>query len=138
MKVQLPANAAIFFKSIFQIAAFDFYDLNDIINSLLQIEPTEPFNENFEDIGFESRYIINNMGTMIFFYIFYPSLIIFEKAISRCKNSSLCCNRFQSSLRSSLYYNVLITGLFESYALISICCLIHIPVISFDSYGLSV
>lgn len=32
MKVQLPANAAIFFKSIFQIAAFDFYDMNDILH----------------------------------------------------------------------------------------------------------
>lgn len=47
MKVQLPANAAIFFKSIFQIAAFDFYDMNDVIHEALELEPTEPFNENF-------------------------------------------------------------------------------------------
>ena len=138
MKVQLPSNAAIFFKSIFQIASFDFYDLNDIIHEVLDLEPTEPFNENFEDIGFESKYMINNMGTMIFFYILYPLLILIEKGIRKCKNRSLCCFRFQTSLRRSLYYNAMITGLFESYAVVSICCLIQFPIISFATYGLSI
>ena len=138
MNVQLPSNAAIFFKSIFQIAAFDFYDFNDIIHEVLDLEPTEPFNENFEDIGFESKYMINNMGTMIFFYIIYPLLILFEKGIKKCKNRSLCCYRFQTSLRRSLYYNTMITGLFESYAVVSICCLIQFPIISFATYGHSI
>ena len=33
MKVVLPENAATFFTSIFAIAAFDFYDTNDMLHA---------------------------------------------------------------------------------------------------------
>ena len=48
MKVTLPENAQTFFLSIFQIAAFDFYDTNDLLHNLLDIPVTEPYNESFE------------------------------------------------------------------------------------------
>lgn len=37
-----------------EIAAFDFFDFTDIIHDLFQIEPTEPIDNNFEAVGFES------------------------------------------------------------------------------------
>jgi hypothetical protein len=134
-KVILPSNASTFFKSIFQIAAFDFYDMTDIINSLLNLQPTKPFNENFEDLGFDSLYFLNNMGTMIFFWIIYPVFLLVERVISICKNCSLCCVKLHSSLRRSLYYNALLTMIFESYSLIVTCCLIALPVLNFETYG---
>ena len=76
MKVVLPLSAAEFYKNIFTIAAFDVYELNDFYNELLEVEELGPKNENFEDFGFESRYMLNNLGTMILFYIAYPLLIL--------------------------------------------------------------
>ena len=137
-KVNLPANAAKFFNSIFQIAAFDFYDLNEIIDSLLDLEVTDPLTPNFEKIGFESRGFLNNMGTMIFFYVFYPLLILLHKISSKFRNSSRCCRKTQSRLQGLLYYKLLITVIFESYALVALCCLIQLPIISFETYGLTI
>ena len=41
-QIQLPANAGMFFRSVMEIAAFDFYDFTDIIHELFQIEGTDP------------------------------------------------------------------------------------------------
>ena len=68
-----------FFEEMFKVAAFDFYDTGDMINDTLKLLPTEPLNINFEELGFESRYLLNNMGTMIFMFIIYPMLMIIQK-----------------------------------------------------------
>jgi len=137
-KVDLPASAAKFYNTIFQIAAFDIYDLGDIIDSLLDLEETDPLTESFEKIGFESRGFLHNMGTMIFFYVLYPFLILVHKISMKFRNCSRCCRKTQSKLRGLLYYNWLIATIFESYAIIALCCLIQLPVMSFETYGLSV
>ena len=50
--------------------------MGDIIHELLDVEASDPFNLNFEDLGLESRYVLNNLGTMMFFYILYPALVL--------------------------------------------------------------
>jgi hypothetical protein len=112
--------------------------MSDIIHSSLDLEPTEPFNDNFGDLGFGSRYFLNNMGTMILFYVFYPLFILLERLIFRCRNCSVLCWKFHRSLRKSLYWNAILTGIFESYALIATCCLISLPMTKFDTYGWAV
>jgi len=138
MKVTLPENAQTFFQSIFQIAAFDFYDTNDLLHSLLDIPETEPYNESFEELGFESRYVLNNMGTMIFFYLAFPLLALLQKILFVCRKSCNCAMNTARKLRRMLYYSWVLTMVFESYSLIAICCLIAFPVLSFDSWGLAV
>ena len=112
--------------------------MNEIIDSLLDLEVTEPLTPNFEKIGFESRGFLNNMGTMIFFYVLYPSLILIHKVSMKFRNSSRCCRKTQNKLRGLLYYNLLISVIFESYALVALCCLIQLPIISFETYGLTI
>ena len=53
-KVDMPANAGIFFQNIMQIAAFDFYEIGDIVHKLFNIPSTNPLGINFETVGFES------------------------------------------------------------------------------------
>ena len=93
MHVGLPLNAEEFFKIIFSIAGFDFYDTNDILHNGLNIEPTEAYlsdlpTANFEAIGLVSMYMVNNMGTLIFFHAIYPLTIILERALRNCKRCS--------------------------------------------------
>ena len=103
----------------------------------LSIEPTEPFNEQFETLGFESLYILNNMGTMTAFYLCYPVLIIVYKVMKRCRNLCLCAKKTQTGLRALLYYKLVLTVMIESYSLIAICCFIGLPIVEFTSPGLA-
>ena len=45
------------------IAAFDFLDSIDPMSKILELEETGPINNNFEGLGFETLYFLNNMGT---------------------------------------------------------------------------
>ena len=86
MKFLLPSSATMFFSGIFAIAAFDLYDTNDFWHDQLEIVETEPLNENFDKFGFGSRYMLNNMGTMILFYIIYPLLMLVQICLRRCRH----------------------------------------------------
>ena len=80
--VLMPANAKDFFKTIFQIAAFDFVDLTDFYSNLFNIEPTEAIDDNFDEIGFSSRYFLVNMGTLGFFFLIYLILVVTSPLIA--------------------------------------------------------
>ena len=138
MKVLLPNNATTFFKRIFTIVEFDIYDMNEFYQDLLGVPDTGPYNENMEDFGFESCYILNNMGTMILFYITYSLLMLVQYCLRRCRNVCSCASINSRKLHNHLYFSLLLTTVFESYSLVILTCLIAIPSISFDSWGLFV
>ena len=69
----MPANASVFFLNLMTIAAFDFYEIGEDVNRWLDLDPTDPVSQNFNQLGFESLYFINNMGTLIL----WPLLIAF-------------------------------------------------------------
>ena len=73
-KVSIPANADMLFKKIMEIAAFEIFEIGEPLDKLLDLEPTGPFNRNFDSVGLESIYLINNLGTLNFF----------SNLISRC------------------------------------------------------
>ena len=138
MTVLLPNNASAFFKRIFTIAAFDLYDMNEFYQDLLGVPDSGPYNEKMEDFGFESCYILSNMGTMILFYIIYALLMLLRYCLQRCENVCNCASINSRKLRNILYFSLLLTTVFESYSLVILTCLIALDVISFDSWGLSV
>ena len=142
MAIGLPQNAGAFFKIVFEMAGFDFYDTGDIMHNGLDIEPTEAYLSdlpyaNFEAIKFDSMYMINNMGTLIFVHAIYPLTIIFERALRYCKKCSKRIKRTQRNLNSSLYWSSLTTIIFESYAVVAICCLIGLKTIGFETRGMA-
>ena len=138
MTVLLPNNASAFFKRIFTIAAFDLYDMNEFYQDLLGVPDSGPYNEKMEDFGFESCYILSNMGTMILFYITYSLLMLVQYCLRRCRNVCSCASINSRKLRNHLYFSLLLTTVFESYSLVILTCLIAIPSISFESWGLFV
>ena len=52
MNFKFPPNAQIYFNIIVQIAAFDFFDTEDIVNNFLKIKHVDPHDDRFVDLGF--------------------------------------------------------------------------------------
>ena len=138
--VPLPANTLAFFKELNKIAAFEFYEnLGDDINSLLRLEPTGPLNDGFEELGFESVYVLNNVGTMTIYFISYPVLLLLLMALKGCESrNNLRVAKVQRSLRKYLFYNSLITALLEGCSVISLSVLIGLQNLRFDSFGMTI
>ena len=84
-KVNLPANVGIFFGYIMMIASFDLVPVDSFVDEYGGMTPTEPINENFEAVGFESLYVLINLGTILILVIVFPILIIAERIMRRLK-----------------------------------------------------
>ena len=82
--------------------------------------------------------MINNLGTMIFFYILYPVLMIFHAICAKFCRCMLCCRKMQKSLKRTLYYKLIIGVIFESYALVALSCCVGLQILNFSSPGLIV
>ena len=137
-KINLPANAGLFFKQIMQIAAFDIVEIGEPLDKLLDLEPTDPINENFEAVGFESIYLLNNMGSMAIAYTIWTVCALCAKILKCFVYHSKRARKAYNYLRKKVFYNSLISLILESYSLIAVCCLINMGFISFETYGVTV
>ena len=74
--LQMPANVQMFFNQINKVASFDLIDIEPLINKVLNLNETEPMNANFEALGLESMYFLNNMGSLVIGFIAYLICLI--------------------------------------------------------------
>ena len=138
-KIEMPANAGMFFKHVMEIAAFDFYDFGDIIHENMKIEPTDPIDANFEAVGFESQYWMVNLGTMFVFYLIYIAIALFiAPSLFCCRTKSKRVKKCSKKLNKSIYWGTLITLINESYIIFVVCVLINLQIFSMDSLGLQI
>ena len=136
--IALPINAAKFFKIISQIAAFEIYDTNDFFHKVLNIPPTEPYSDNFEDLGFESQYMLNNTSIMVAFYLLYPVLMIVYSILAKYCKCNLFCKKLQKSIRKTIFYKSIIIVVYESYAIVAMSFFIGLQRLDFSSTGLAI
>ena len=134
MKVTLPANASIFFGMLFKIAAFDVFEVEDTVNYLLDLQPTDPIDANFEAIGFESIYFLNNLGPLMVVFLIYPVAVVIQVTLKVvvCGSKYLA---YVDKFGQFLYYGSLIRIVFESNSLIAVCCLINMANLEWSNYG---
>ena len=140
-KIEMPANAEMFFTGMMQIAAFDVYEFGDIIHELMMIDPTDPINENYEKLGFQSQYFLVNMGTILVFVLTYILSLIVSPIISLFSYGRCSCKwmkKITKRLNNKIFWGSLIVLMNESYMIVIVCVLINIRVLSMDSAGLKV
>ena len=59
-----------FFKELNAIAAFDFFETTNLVHEYLELAPTDPVNEKFETLGYESKHFFANMGSFVFVIVY--------------------------------------------------------------------
>ena len=134
-KVNMPGNAQNFFNVIFTIASFDIVNLDPTINKALSLNATDPFNDNFGALGFQSIYLLNNLGSLLLAFIFNLLavfiLLVLDQFVAR---ANWIANRAEK-MRKELFFNGIVATMIESYSILSVCCLINLNFIRFGSYG---
>ena len=121
-----------------KIAAFEVVEISEPLDYILDLEPTGPISENFEVVGFESIYLLNNMGTLAIGYLLWGVAAIVSCFLKCFIYESKRVRKTHIWLKKMLFYNSLISLMLESYSLLSVCCLINFSYISFDTYGVTV
>jgi len=97
-------------------------------------------NQNYDTLGFESTYFINNMGTMFLYFLVFPVMVIVDFTVRLVIEigGRKSTQSFSESLRKKIYWNLPIRLVLESYANVIICCFIQFQNMSTDSVGQSI
>jgi len=135
-KVIIPANASLFFAQMMAIAAFDLIETGPYLDVLLNLPPSDPLNSNFAAVGFESRFVLHNMGTLLLALVIYLVSAIFAFIMRK-----MCCDIVVHKgqlWHEQLFNSTLINIVTESYSIFSVSCLINVKNLEWSSTGLIV
>ena len=135
-KVELPANAGSFFKQMMMIAAFEIFDTKPMLDWLFRLSPSDPFNSNFEAVGFESVYLLHNLGTLAIIFAIYALASLVSYLARRSSYNSIRSWGFD--LHESLHYGTFISMMFESYLILTVSCFINMKHLAFSGVSVSV
>ena len=134
---RMPPNVGMFFKKLMQIAAFDVIETDELINDILRLPPTDPVNEQFMALGFESVYFINNLGSLFIVFISLVVLMLIYVSIDSLTEKSYWVEQSLQKLKKYLFWDSLIHFMLESYMIISVCCMISLKhSLGIASFGL--
>ena len=80
MSLDYPLRMQLFFGGLFPLITFDAMPTDDLYNLLFNtksFEDDEPLTEQFGIIGYSSRLVYDNMGSLLVFIFLQPALLIF-------------------------------------------------------------
>ena len=123
-----------FFVRLTNIAAFDvgevgnsiypdFPQIDGLVNTALELPPSEPLNERFEASRIESVYFINNLGSFYFILMAYFLLYFFSLVVMscRCCSKRKCVKRLDKKLQRKLYCDGVYVVVRESFQMVALC-----------------
>ena len=78
MQLKFPACAMLFYGSVFEYVTFDLIPTDDFYDKVFDFENKEPYSDEAASIGYPSRYLIFNSGSLtIFIFVTILSQALF-------------------------------------------------------------
>jgi len=114
--VVYPANAKQFYSYFITIATFDMLPAETINAIIFQFSEEEAVSDNFEELGYERRNFIWNLGTL---YYLFPMFVLVLVVLILLRMLGACGlqrpQKWYMQLRDSLFWNFLLQTTMESY-----------------------
>ena len=118
-QLKFPGNASLMNSIMISIATFDLIDTESIDDQMYYFPEEDPFNLNFQQSGYESNFILKNIGLilwMIFgYFLLHLSFIMMFK-----------CKKIRSKIGKYLYWNGSIRFFFEAFYEVTLLSILNI------------
>ena len=89
INVSFPGNAFMLYDNMIAVATFDILPSDVILPAMFpNLTEEEPFSAKFERLGYETQYIIFNMGTMFIVFAFNMILLVLYLPFRMCGRCS--------------------------------------------------
>ena len=85
-KIIMPSNLALVFYILMRIAAIDVIPTDGLYDTVFNLEPTEPLSINFAAVGFESLWLIYNLGSVTLIACLILALMLLVEPTYKCKS----------------------------------------------------
>ena len=121
------------------VSTFQVYDFTSFFNNVFKLDANgnDPLTYQFEVMGYNSKYIIINFGTLCW-TLFYTPLVYFGlRLVVRCGlgNWFPRLNDQLDKEKNSMFYNAWIQLLNETFLFLGTCGAINLSYLYFNNYG---
>jgi len=110
------------------IATLDLIPTDDIIEATFEELPDEDEEDlpvELQDTGFESKYFINNAGTLLLFFLVQIFFLVLLAVMMFCSRIFQVCKKPAGKMQSWLLYNPILRLLLEATLDFSFCVFIQ-------------
>ena len=120
--IRMPAIPTLVFGILTEIAAFDYVEVGDYFEMAFDISDSDPMNQNFEALGFETTLFLYNMGSMLFGLVLTPVMLTIGYLLRLCDRFD-SCKRVGERIDNAWRWNSTIEVVKEMFglALLSAC-----------------
>jgi len=132
--IQLPANAGYQFNVLYQVAAFDLFEVGPIYDALFGLEPTDPINVNFDTLGFETTSFVGNIGPLIIVYVVFACFMIGLALLYSCKKFARIA-RMRARFAKKVLWNPVLQLLNKTYWIVLMSALISLQSLRWQQFG---
>ena len=137
INVAYPATATIFFGMLMGVLTFQFYDFSDFYNRILQLDPdsrgSNPLNNQFYMLGYNTLYIIQNFGSLCWTIFIAPVGWAFASLIVSFTKGQFIGVR--AKFNRLMFYNYWIGFLNETCIFLAVCAALNLVYFKWHTYG---
>ena len=132
----IPAQAAIFFNALMQVAAFDPIPADKTIDIWLNLETTGAYKPKFDILGFESMFCVSNMGTQaIILFNVFTILLVSSLLNCICSDRAKCVHRSKKRLDRIFKYRFFLRLMRELYIIFITCAALNLYYFKWETNG---
>ena len=128
-----PECSEPFFAQLFEFITFDLYNTDKMYDEMFGFDH-EPFNEFADAIGYPSRYLIFNSGSMtVFLWITILTQFLVIPLILCCCKSTRCCHKYAQQKKDDYRWAGFTDFLNEASLSLSFCVGINMKKFRFEN-----
>ena len=128
MPMIIPPNAQIFFGYIFSVVRFDPVDIQEQVEEYFDLKQSDGVElaDNFVELGYESSYLLSNLGSLLAILIieFVTILIVILLYCAPVKCQKL--KSWASRKLGSVFFNVILTTIDGTFFVTLLMAMINI------------
>ena len=135
MQLSYPAAVTIFYSGIFEYVTFDLVPTDTFYQDLFRFEPTEPYSEEAESIGYPSQYLIVNSGSLTLFIFVVAILQLVYSLIARFSDEKSWLNKKAKAKKENFRWAGMTDWVHEINLSMCYCIMINTTAFKFDTRG---
>jgi hypothetical protein len=113
-------------------ATYDWLPCDDFFPQLFNLTETDPFNDHYENQGFETKSFYLNLGSLFVVYLFMLLMIFF--ICVHCKNNKWC-SKAANYFMKDLFWSHIIDFFIQAYLEIVFAIVLSLSEMIWDTWG---
>jgi hypothetical protein len=133
INVATPASASIFFGQLMSLITLQLLDMTNTYTSVLQLPEGEAYTEQFNILGYNSMFVILNLGTVVLGMTIPIILYVIVSSVIKWLLPKY--STFKQKITDMLFFDKTFDFINETYILLAMCACLNLRELQWDSYG---